>query len=177
MKFGMNLLLWSGRLDEPLWPTVEMLKQIGYDGVELPVFELDVPTYARWGKRLDDLGLERTAVTVRGEEDNPISADAAVRARGVDATKQALDCCQPPACSQLVGPYPFGPGPLLRCGSDAGRMEMGRREHAAKSPNTPARSGVTLGVECLNRFETLSAQHARRLGPIRARSQSSRTAA
>ena len=32
-------------------------------------------------------------VTIRGEEDNPISPDASVRAKGIALTKQTLDCC------------------------------------------------------------------------------------
>ena len=84
MKFGMNLLLWSGQLNDSLWPTVEMLKQMGYDGVELPLFDPDLDTCATWGKRLDDAGLERTAVTIRGVEDDPISSDSAIRSRAVE---------------------------------------------------------------------------------------------
>ena len=86
MKFGMNLLLWTGELNDDLLPVLESLKAMGFDGVELPLFNLDLD-YAAWGKRLDDLGLERTAVTVRGEEDNPISPDAAVRAAGIANTQ------------------------------------------------------------------------------------------
>ena len=76
MKYGMNLLLWSGELNEELIPVLESLKEMGFDGVEIPLFNTDLD-YTAWGQRLDDLGLERTAVTVRNEEDNPISSDAA----------------------------------------------------------------------------------------------------
>ena len=65
MIFGMNLLLWSGDLNEAMLPVLEMLKKAGYDGVEVPIFDADVQNYAQWGKRLDDLGLRRTAVTIR----------------------------------------------------------------------------------------------------------------
>lgn len=64
MKYGMNLLLWGGEINDDLLPTLESLKKMGYDGVEVPMFNLDLD-YASWGKKLDDLGLERTAVTVR----------------------------------------------------------------------------------------------------------------
>ena len=37
MKFGMNLLLWSGEMHEGLLPVLESLKKMGYDGVELPI--------------------------------------------------------------------------------------------------------------------------------------------
>ncbi|MCA9151485.1 MAG: sugar phosphate isomerase/epimerase, partial [Planctomycetales bacterium] len=93
MKYGMNLLLWTGEMHDGMLPVLESLKQMGYDGVELPMFNMDVDHWARWGKRLDDLGLKRTAVTVRSEEDNPISPDASVRAKGIEANKRCIDCC------------------------------------------------------------------------------------
>ena len=61
MKFGMNLLLWTGEMHDGLMPVLESIKEMGYDGVEIPVFEMDVEKYAEWGRRLDELGLERTA--------------------------------------------------------------------------------------------------------------------
>ncbi|MFO0902572.1 MAG: sugar phosphate isomerase/epimerase [Pirellulales bacterium] len=152
MKFGMNLLLWSGELNDGLLPVLEMLKNLGYDGVEIPLFNTSLD-YQAWGKRLDDLGLERTAVTVRGGDDNPISPDAAVRAKGVEATKKVLDCCAAVGATTLVGPYHSalgvfsGQGPTTdewKWGVDSMRQVA---EHAGKV-------NVTLGVECLNRFET-----------------------
>ena len=56
MKYGMNLLLWSGEVTDELMPTCEQLKAVGYDGVELPMFNLDLD-YAALGKQLDSLGL------------------------------------------------------------------------------------------------------------------------
>ena len=83
MKFGMNLLLWSGNIGEEHYPILENLKAMGYDGVEVPLFEYDVDHCAKLGKQLVELGLERTAVTVRNAEDNPISPSAPIRANGV----------------------------------------------------------------------------------------------
>ena len=83
MKYGMNLLLWSGEVTSEMLPTCEQLKTAGYDGVELPMFNLELD-YKSLGESLDSMGLSRTAVTIRGEEDNPISPDASVRAKGVE---------------------------------------------------------------------------------------------
>ena len=45
MKFGMNLLLWSGELNDGMAPVLEQLKKIGYDGVEVPIFGGDPATF------------------------------------------------------------------------------------------------------------------------------------
>jgi D-psicose/D-tagatose/L-ribulose 3-epimerase len=151
MKYGMNLLLWSGEVTSEMLPTCEQLKTAGYDGVELPMFNLELD-YKSLGESLDSMGLARTAVTIRGEEDNPISPDASVRARGVELTKQTLDCCAAAGVETLVGPYHSalgyfsGAGPTddeWKWGVDSMRQVA---EHAGQV-------GVKLGVEALNRFE------------------------
>ncbi len=153
MKFGMNLLLWTGDMHEGMLPVLESLKSMGYDGVEVPMFDADEAKYAKWGERLDDLGLERTAVTVRGDEDNPISPDAAIRAKGVENNKRTLDCCRALGAQTMVGPYHSalgefsGQGPTedeWKWGVDSMRQVA---EHAEQAE-------VMLGVEYLNRFET-----------------------
>lgn len=152
MKFGMNLLLWADDLNEELLPKLEKLKEMGYDGVEIPVFDLNPDKFAQWNKRFDDLGLERTAVTVRVGDDNPISSDAETRAKGVANNKLVLECCQAAGATILVGPYHSGLGEFSGKGPTADEWRWGVEsmqqvaEHAEKC-------GVTLGLEYLNRFE------------------------
>ena len=151
MKVGMNLLLWAGELNDDMMPLLQSLKDMGFDGVELPLFNTDLD-YAEWGRHLDDLGLERTAVTVRGEEDNPISPDAAVRAKGIENTKIAIDCCKAAGATALVGPYHSalgffsGQGPTEDEWKWAVDSMRPVAEHAGDA-------GVTLCLEALNRFE------------------------
>lgn len=153
MKFGMNLLLWTDTLKDELVPVLKQLKKIGYDGVEIPIFDFDVPKYERWGKILSDLGLACTAVTCRGAEDNPISSDAAVRALGVENNKRVLDCCHATGATVLVGPYHSAIGIFSGAGPTEDEFNWGVdsmrqvAEHAQQA-------GVMLGVEYLNRFET-----------------------
>ena len=47
MKFGMNLLLWTADLDDNMLPVLEMLKRLGYDGVEIPIFDSNVDITAQ----------------------------------------------------------------------------------------------------------------------------------
>jgi len=153
MKYGMNLLLWTGEVGEEHTPVLEMLKAAGYDGVELPMFGADDKKYAELGKKLDEIGLARTAVTIRTEENNPISSDPAVRKAGVEATKATLDSCAAAGCEALVGPYHSAIAAFSGAGPTEDEWKWGVEsmrevaEHAGKVH-------VMLGVEALNRFET-----------------------
>ena len=152
MKFGMNLLLWTGELNDDLMGVLESLKSMGYDGVEVPIFNLELD-YAAWGKKLDDIGLERTAVTVRTEDDNPISPQSAVRQKGVDLTKKTLDCCAAIGATHLVGPYHSALGVFSGKGRTEDEWKWGVESMRAVAEHAGS-VNVTLGVECLNRFET-----------------------
>jgi D-psicose/D-tagatose/L-ribulose 3-epimerase len=110
MKFGMNLLLWSDDIHDDMLPILEKIKEKGFDGIEVPVFDLNLDKWQTWAKHLDDLGLERTAVTVCNEEANPISQDPEIRSRGLDMLKQTLDCCQALGAYSLNGPLHSGLG-------------------------------------------------------------------
>lgn len=151
MKYGMNLLLWSGEVTDELLPTCQRLKEIGFDGVELPMFNLDLD-YGALGRRLDDLGLRRTAVTIRNEDDNPISPDPAIRTKGVELNQKTLDCCAAVGAETLVGPYHSAIGVFSGSGRTDDEWKWGvdsMRQTAEHAGNV----GVQLGVEALNRFE------------------------
>lgn len=153
MRFGMNLLMWTDTLNDACLPLLDEVKEIGFDIVELPVFDLDNDAnYRKWAKRMDELGLGRTATAIRGPEENPISPDPAVRRKGIEANKRNLDCCAMLGAEIMAGPFHSalgffsGRGPSedeWKWGVDAMREVA---EHAEKV-------GVTLGVEYLNRFE------------------------
>ncbi len=153
MKFGMNLLLWTGAMNDDMIPVVASLKEMGYDGVEIPVFEDNLELYTQWGARLQEMGLECTAVTVRGEEDNPISSDPAVRALGVENNKRALDNAAAAGAVRLVGPYHSALGVFSGQGPSEDEWKWGvdSMRQVAEHAETV---GITLGVEALNRFET-----------------------
>jgi D-psicose/D-tagatose/L-ribulose 3-epimerase len=151
MKFGMNLLLWSGEINDGMLPVLEKLKAMGFDGVEIPMFNLDLD-YAAWGKRLDDFGLARTAVTVRNLDDNPISPDPAVRAKGVSLNQRTLDCCAAVGAEILVGPYHSAIGHFSGAGATRDEWQWGIDSMRAVAEHAGS-VGVQLGVEALNRFE------------------------
>jgi D-psicose/D-tagatose/L-ribulose 3-epimerase len=152
MKYGLNLLLWTDRMHDGLVPVLERVKALGYDGVEIPIFELNEPLHAQWGRRLDDLGLERTAVTVRNAGDNPISPSATVRAAAVDAMKKTIDCCRAAGVKILCGPTHSAIGEFTGAGPTEDEFKWGV-ETMRKVAEHAAAAGVTIATEYLNRFE------------------------
>jgi len=152
MRYGLNLLLWVDALSEEVLPLLTQTKELGFDLVEVPVYELDVDKYAAWGKHLDNAGLARTGVTVRGADDNPMSPDAAARKRGVENNKRAVECCQAAGCELLGGPFHSALGHFTGSGptEDEWRWAVDSMREVAEYAET---CNVTLALEYLNRFE------------------------
>ena len=77
MKTGMNLLLWTAAAGEEHFSLLERIRDWGFDGVELPIFDAAGSPWAALGAELDRLGLGRTAVTVLPEGTNLVSESKA----------------------------------------------------------------------------------------------------
>jgi D-psicose/D-tagatose/L-ribulose 3-epimerase len=152
MKLGINLYLWADDMHDSLMPALEKLKQIGYDGVEVPIFDLDEKKWTLWAKRLDDLGLERTANTVIAPEHNPVSADPKIRQAAYEHLKAVIDCCAAVGSSVLCGPHQVALGVFT--GKGATEDEWKRSvEHLRRAAEHAAAPGVVLAEEVVNRFE------------------------
>ena len=153
MKLGMNMLLWStdvcGREHDA---TFAMLKDAGFDGVEIPIFDREVDKYAELGKRLDALGLERIAVGARGSDDNPISADPAVRAEAAAAMRANLDSAAALGASLICGPLHAPLGVFSGAPPTAEEKARSVAYLQEVAPYAEER-GVTMALEYLSRFE------------------------
>lgn len=152
MKYGMNLLLWTAKVDDTHDPLLAALKKTGYDGVEVPIFEGTSDDYKTLGSKLNDLGLGATAVTVMSPETSPISPDATIRQAAVDRLKWVLDRGAEFGAEVLCGPLhsPLG----VFSGTAPTRDE---RLHGIETFHQVAdhakACGITLAIEYLNRFE------------------------
>jgi len=152
VKLGINLFLWSDEMHDGLMPILAELKEIGYDGVEVPIFDLDQAQWKRWGRRLDDLGLERTANTVIAPEHNPLSPDPAVRENAYRHMMSVIDCCAAVGSPLLCGPHQVALGVFT--GSGPTEAEWSRSvEHLHRVARYAAEAGITLAEEVVNRFE------------------------
>jgi D-psicose/D-tagatose/L-ribulose 3-epimerase len=152
VKYGMNLMLWADDMHDGLVPVLESLKEIGYDGVEVPVFDLDPAKWRHWARRLDDLELERTANHVIAPEHNPVSPDPAVRRRAYEHMQAVVDSCATLGASVLAGPHQIALG--VFSGRGPTDDEWSRSvEHVRRVAEYAAGSGVALTEEVVNRFE------------------------
>ncbi len=152
MRFGLNLLLWADVLSDEALPLLDEVKEIGFDSVELPVFEIDVAKYAKWGKRMDEVGLRRTGTVVRGVADNPMSPDPKIRRAGIDANKAALDCCQAAGIETMAGPFHSALGYFSGAGPTKDEWQWAV-ESMREVAEYAEKCNVTLGLEYINRFE------------------------
>jgi D-psicose/D-tagatose/L-ribulose 3-epimerase len=152
MKLGINLYLWTDRMHEGLLPVLESLKQIGYDGVEVPIFDLDAAEWGRWARRLDDLGLERTANTVIAPEHNPVSPDRRVQEAAYRHMQAVVDCCAAVGSSVLCGPHQVALGVFTGAGPTESEWRRSV-DHLHRVAQYAEQAGVVLAEEVVNRFE------------------------
>lgn len=148
----MNLLLWGNQIDERLFPVLELIKEIGFDGVEIPIFDTNPESWFSWRQKLESLGLQCETDTICGPEHNLISSDPAVRRKTVQHLKNCLDCSLVLGATRLMGPFHSALGVFT--GSSATEEEWqwgleGIREVADYAESLD----VMLGLEYLNRFE------------------------
>jgi D-psicose/D-tagatose/L-ribulose 3-epimerase len=153
MIYGMNMLLWTDDATAPKYQSVMgKLKGFGYDSVEIPIFNTDAKKLGALGKKLDGMGLQRTAVTCLTPDTNLIGDSPKQRVAGVKHLKAAIDCCAALGATKLVGPiyaalgHFTGKGPTK---DEWKRAVAGLREAAEYAE----KAKVTLVAEFLNRFE------------------------
>ena len=152
LKYGINLYLWADDMHDRLVPVLESLRTMGYDGVEVPIFDLDTAKWKRWARRLDDLGLERTANTVIAPEHNPVSDDPTIRKAAYEHMQQVVDCCATAGSSILCGPHQVALGVFTGRGA-TGEEWKRSVEHLRKVAEYAQGRGVVLAEEVVNRFE------------------------
>jgi D-psicose/D-tagatose/L-ribulose 3-epimerase len=152
MKYGINLYLWAEDMHEGLVPVLESLKRMGYDGVEVPIFDLDPEKWKRWAARLDGMGLQRTANTVIASEHNPVSGDPAVRKAAYEHMQHVVDCCAAVGSEILCGPHQVALGVFTGKGPTEDEWKRSV-EHLRRVAEYAQPRGVVLAEEVVNRFE------------------------
>jgi D-psicose/D-tagatose/L-ribulose 3-epimerase len=152
MKTGMNLLLWTTHVTAEHFPLLAKLKQAGFDGVEVPVFDGDAAHYKKIAAELKNLGLRSTTVTVVGPEANPISPDAKIRQAALERHKWAIEMTAILGGEYLCGPY-HSPLAVFSGSGPTGDEKKWAADVLRQSADEAKKAGLTLAIEYLNRFE------------------------
>jgi D-psicose/D-tagatose/L-ribulose 3-epimerase len=151
-KLGFNVLVWTASIPDALFPIVERLKQIGYDGIEICNGDQDPARYKQLNTHLRNLGLGVTCVTVVGPEANPVSPDKAVRAKALDQLKWNIDRTVDVGSRMLIGPIHSAFATFSRAAPTDDEYQ--RSAEVLRAAGDYARSAkVILCPEALNRFE------------------------
>lgn len=152
MKIGVNLMLWTGGFTKKNIKLVDKVGQLGFDGVELPIFDpkaVDVKATRR-ALEANRLGATACTVIVKGSYLDPA---ATKRQKAVDHVRGVLDLCKDLGVEVLCGPTYSPVGLLIGRGPNA--AEWKRAVACMKKVAKHAESlDIPVAVEPLNRFET-----------------------
>jgi D-psicose/D-tagatose/L-ribulose 3-epimerase len=153
MKYGVNTMVWTTRVDDRLAPLFVNIKKWGFDGVELFLSPDEPAVPAAVKKMLDATGLEVTTCSVLPRSANLVSSDPKVRVSGVEFLKKCLDRTAELGAQVICGPLYAGLGVMTGARRTAEEWEYAVRgiEQAARHARD---LNVTLCLEPLNRFET-----------------------
>ncbi|RUX43621.1 MAG: sugar phosphate isomerase/epimerase [Mesorhizobium sp.] len=153
MKIGMCMFLWTTSVSKKHEALLRDIKAAGFDGVEIPVFSGAPDDYKKLGDLLDRIGLQRTAVSAMGDPAmSLIAADAATRKAGIDYMKWAIDCSAALGANRLSGPLHSTLGAFSGSGPTAAEKKRSVASQRAIGDHA-GKTGVTIGLEALNRFE------------------------
>ncbi|MGJ8657568.1 MAG: sugar phosphate isomerase/epimerase family protein [Akkermansiaceae bacterium] len=152
MKIGINMHLWSNHVTSEHFSDIEMIKEVGYDGIEIFLAEQDTKNYGEVGDFLKSIDMEVNGCLGVGVEADPISTDAAVRRNAVDTIKTAIDNMHVAGGKNICGPFHSAFANFSRNSPQEDEYKRSAEvlrecaEHAAEA-------GIMLTPEALNRFE------------------------
>ncbi|MFD9899192.1 sugar phosphate isomerase/epimerase family protein [Mesorhizobium sp. NPDC059025] len=128
------------------------MKALGYDAVEVPVFDGTPERFRVLGRILADIGLLAGAAAVATPDANPISADPLIRARARDRHRWIVDCTHELGGEIIAGPIHSPVGVFTGFGPTNQELE-----HCVEAMRALAdyaqTAGIMVSAEAVNRFE------------------------
>lgn len=152
MKYGVHVALWMARWPEDIAPHIRTVADLGFDGVEISLLGMGDEKVDFLRQLIGEVGLEVTCTTGLAKADDIASADPAIRARGLDYMRWAIDTAAGLGAALLTGVV-YAPWGQFGPGDKAARTARSAASLATLAPQLEA-TGVTLGLEAINRFET-----------------------
>jgi D-psicose/D-tagatose/L-ribulose 3-epimerase len=153
MKYGINFLLWSGDFTRESIPLIKKAADMGFDGVEIAIFNPDDVDIKATKDALEASGMDCITCGILGDDRDLISDDPAIRENAKKYMRDCVEICVALGGSIFCGPLYSTVGKLVgrsRTQEEWDRAVSGFKEVAKVAGD----NGVTLAIEPLNRFET-----------------------
>src|SRR2546427_13259268 len=104
MKCVINILVWGAAFGAPASHHVPRIREAGFDGVEIPIFDPATCPSVDIGRELQRVGLECTAVSIMPPGVSLGSPDANIRSKGQHHVMSCMRCAADMGASLLSGP-------------------------------------------------------------------------
>jgi D-psicose/D-tagatose/L-ribulose 3-epimerase len=153
MKLGVNTLIWSASYDGSVEEMLPAIKEHGFDGIEIPIFQMEGVSPQRIRQAVEQNGLECNTISIFLDGMSLISDDAAIRLRSLQWLKDLIAITAECGGDTLAGPLycPVGFLPGRRRNADEWSRAIDAYQQIG---DTLVQHKITLAIEPLNRFET-----------------------
>lgn len=154
MKYGIHGLLFTETFTkDDLW-ILDKAKELGYEGLEITLFDPDSLPADEIKKRSESLGLRLNTGIGLSEEHNLISPDAGTRKKGVEFMKKLVESASKIGAENLTGVNYAGWGYLTGKMRTKEEWEWAVEAYKEICGFAKENSDVLLCVEPVNRFES-----------------------
>jgi len=152
-KYGINLLLMTGKFDHESIGLIDKVADMGFDGVEIPFFDPSVVDVEGTKKALKSNNLGCTGCTIMSPDRDIISDDPEIRETGKKYLKDCIQILSEFGSDTLAGPFYSATGKLVGRARTQEEWDLAVSE-TKEIAKFAEKHGVTLALEPLNRFET-----------------------
>ena len=148
----MNMHLWSNEITADDFKDIQMLKEIGYDGIEIFLAEPEKSNLKELGPFLESIDMKCLGALGLGPDNNPVSPDASVRQAGLETIKRAIDALHSVNGVNLCGPYHSAFATFTRNAPQESEY-LHSADVLREAAEYGAQANISLTPEALNRFE------------------------
>ena len=153
MKFGVNTFIWADRFGREQIPLLARIKDAGFDGVEVPLFQPGQLRDQEVQRALAASGLDCTICSVLPDGLSTTSSEPGVRKQTLEHLRGCIEAAAEVGCKLIAGPLysPVGYLPGRRRTGEEWKATVDAFQNIGPSLDE---YGVSLAIEPLNRYET-----------------------
>ncbi|MDT4761132.1 sugar phosphate isomerase/epimerase [Sphaerochaeta sp. PS] len=155
MRIGINTWVWVSPFRSENFNLLPKVKEMGYDVIEIALDDASIIDARLLKKMLDDNGLEATVCGAFGPSRDISHEDPAIRKIGKDYILEGIRFAEKIGSNLFSGPVYSSVGKTRMISEDQKKREwQWCVENLRDISKTAQASGITIGVEPLNRFES-----------------------